>query len=300
MVGRNFLEHPAINHYDVLAPSSDELNLLDYNALDIWLKSNNPELIIHAAGRVGGIQANIADPSRFLLENLDMGRNIVWSAFNNGVKRLINLGSSCMYPRGAVNPLREEIILTGELEPSNEGYAIAKITVARLCDYITRQYSDFNYKTLIPCNIYGRHDSFDPARSHLLPAVIHKIHQAHANGSDCVDIWGDGTAKREFMYAGDLADALVTAIKRFDDLPQNMNVGLGYDYMINEYYQAVADVVGYQGGFVHDLSKPVGMARKLICVDRQKIWGWQAQCELARGIELTYEYYLSNKNDLGV
>lgn len=292
MVGRNFLEHPAVTAYNVLAPSSDELDLLDYSAVDAWLQDHRPDLIIHAAGRVGGIQANTADPTRFLLENLDMGRNIVWSAHNNGVKRLINLGSSCMYPRNAINPLKEHMILTGELEPTNEGYALAKIAVARLCEYITRQFSDFSYKTLIPCNIYGRYDSFCTAKSHLLPAIIRKIFEAKSSGSDNVEIWGDGMARREFMYAGDLASALIAAIGRFDSLPQNMNVGLGYDHTINEYYRAVADVVGYKGGFVHDLSKPVGMARKLVSVEQQKNWGWQAQCDLATGIKLSYDYYM--------
>lgn len=297
MVGRNFLEHPEVSRHEILAPSSHQLNLLDYRALNDWLQNHRPELIIHAAGRVGGIQANTADPTRFLLDNLDMGRNIVWAARNNGVKRLINLGSSCMYPRNAVNPLRESMILSGELEPTNEGYALAKIAVAKLCEYITKQFSNVSYKTLIPCNIYGRFDSFNEAKSHLLPAIIHKIHHAKSNNLGQVEIWGDGTARREFMYAGDLADALITAVERFDELPQNMNIGLGYDHTINEYYQAVADVVGYGGGFLHNLSRPVGMARKLVSIDHQKSWGWQAQSNLATGIRRSYDYYMELKRN---
>jgi GDP-L-fucose synthase len=292
MVGRNFLEHPAIGEFDILAPQSNELNLLDNKAVEAYLREKKPDLVIHAAGRVGGIQANIREPVRFLMDNLDMGRNIVWSAHQAGIKRLINLGSSCMYPRNHSEPLSEEMVLKGELEPTNEGYALAKVVTARLCEYIMREDDAFQYKTLIPCNIYGPYDKFDPAHSHLVPAIIHKVHQAKQNGLQTVEIWGDGTARREFMYAGDLADAMLCAIKQFNTLPAYMNVGLGHDYTINEYYQAAADVMGYTGEFVHDLGKPVGMARKLVSMERQKAWGWSARHTLLDGIEKTYSYYL--------
>jgi GDP-L-fucose synthase len=296
MVGRNLLEHPDIGEFDVLAPRSSELNLLDFGAVQAYLHKHQPNMVIHAAGKVGGIQANMREPVGFLMDNLDMGRNIVWAAHQAGVKRLINLGSSCMYPRNHSEPLREEMVLKGELEPTNEGYALAKIVTARLCEYIMREDVSFQYKTLIPCNLYGRHDKFDPAHSHLIPAIIHKVYQAKLAGQAAVEIWGDGTARREFMYAGDLADAIVCAIKEFDSLPVLMNVGLGYDYTINEYYQAAAEVMGYTGSFVHDLSKPVGMARKLVSVERQQAWGWKAQHELREGIQNTYGYYLRLMN----
>ena len=292
MVGRNLLDHPAIGEFDVLAPRSSELNLCDFSAVQAYLLEHNPDMVIHAAGKVGGIQANMREPVGFLMENLDMGRNIVWAARQAGIKRLINLGSSCMYPRNHNEPLCEEMVLKGELEPTNEGYALAKVVTARLCEYIVREDSSFQYKTLIPCNLYGRHDKFDPIHSHLIPAIIHKVYQAKQAGHTSVEIWGDGTARREFMYAGDLADAMVRAIKDFDSLPALMNVGLGYDYTINEYYQAAADVMGYTGSFSHDLSKPVGMARKLVNVERQKVWGWEAKSSLREGIEETYSFYL--------
>lgn len=297
MVGRNFLEHPDTGRLEVLAPSSKELNLLDKSSVNTWIVDQRPDFIVHAAGRVGGIQANIKDQAGFLLDNLDMGRNIVWAAHHNGIQRLINLGSSCMYPKNAANPLYEHMILTGELEPTNEGYALAKIAVARLCEFLSQQNGDRHYKTLIPCNIYGRFDSFDPAKSHLLPAIIHKIDHAKTCGLDEVEIWGDGIARREFMYAGDLADALVRAITHFDELPQNMNIGLGYDHSISEYYQAVAEVTEFNGKFVHDLSRPVGMTRKLVSVDQQTAWGWNAQTDLSAGIRLSYEYYLELKKN---
>ncbi|MDH2917870.1 MAG: GDP-L-fucose synthase [Sideroxydans sp.] len=291
MVGRNLLEHAAISEFEVLAPRSSDLNLCDFNAVQAYVLQHQPDMIIHAAGKVGGIQANMREPVGFLMDNLDMGRNIVWAARQAGVKKLINLGSSCMYPRNHNEALREEMVLKGELEPTNEGYALAKVVTARLCEYIMREDACFQYKTLIPCNLYGRHDKFDPKHSHLIPAIVHKVYQAKQTGQATVEIWGDGTARREFMYAGDLSDALIQAIKQFDTLPALMNIGLGYDYTINEYYQAAADVMGYTGEFVHDLSKPVGMARKLVSVERQQAWGWQAQSELRSGIEKTYQYY---------
>jgi GDP-L-fucose synthase len=292
MVGRNLLEHPGIGEFEILAPRSSELDLRNFNAVQSYMQKHQPDMVIHAAGKVGGIQANMREPVGFLLDNLDMGRNIVWAAHQAGVKCLINLGSSCMYPRNHSEPLSEEMVLKGELEPTNEGYALAKVVTARLCEYIMREDASYQYKTLIPCNIYGRHDKFDPAHSHLVPAIIHKVHQAKLSGQASVEIWGDGTARREFMYGGDLADAIVRAIKKFDTLPACMNVGLGHDHTINEYYEAVASVMGYKGSFTHDLSKPVGMARKLVSIEKQKAWGWSARLDLLEGIEKTYSYYL--------
>ncbi|PIQ13484.1 MAG: GDP-fucose synthetase [Hydrogenophilales bacterium CG_4_9_14_3_um_filter_59_35] len=296
LVGRNFLEHPAIGEFDILAPRSNELNLLDDRAVEAYLREKRPDIVIHAAGRVGGIQANIREPVRFLMDNLDMGRNIVWAARSTGVKHLLNLGSSCMYPRNAPNPLHEDMVLKGELEPTNEGYALAKVVTARLCEYISREDASCQYKTLIPCNVYGRHDKFDPSHSHLVPAIIHKIYEAKLSGSAHVEIWGDGTARREFMYAGDLADCLVESVRRFDTLPDTMNVGIGEDASINEYYETVAEVIGYDGQFKHDLTKPVGMMRKLVSTDKTQAWGWRAKTSLRDGIAKTYDYYLQLRN----
>jgi len=292
MVGRNLLEHPTTGEFEIIAPRSTELDLRDISAVTSFISACKPEMVIHAAGKVGGIQANMREPVSFLMDNLDMGRNIVTAAHQAGITRLINLGSSCMYPRNHSEPLREEMVLKGELEPTNEGYALAKVVTARLCDYIMREDSVFQYKTLIPCNIYGRYDKFDPVHSHLVPAIIHKVHRAKQGGQESVEIWGDGTARREFMYAGDLSDAIVRAVNNFDTLPNYMNVGLGHDHTINEYYEAAAAVMGYTGGFVHDLSKPVGMARKLVSVERQQTWGWTARHALREGLEKTYHYYL--------
>lgn len=292
MVGKNLLEHPAINTFNILSPKSAELDLRDFSSVLSYLKSHQPDIVIHAAGKVGGIQANIREPIGFLIDNMDIGRNLVLASYQSGIKRLINLGSSCMYPRNHNEPLVEEMVLKGELEPTNEGYALAKIVTAKLCEYIMREDPSCQYKTLIPCNLYGRHDKFDPAHSHLIPAIIYKVHQAIQSSLNEVEIWGDGTARREFMYAGDLANAVIQAINTFDQVPNIMNIGLGFDYTINEYYEAVADVLGYTGKFIHNTTKPVGMARKLVDTSRQLAWGWKAQHDLHSGIKQTYDYYL--------
>lgn len=294
MVGRNIQEHPAITQWEVLAPSSRELDLTDYQETLEYFSRHRPDYVVHAAGRVGGIQANIANPVAFLVANIDIGRNVVLAAREAGVSKLINLASSCMYPRSAPNPLQESLILQGELEPTNEGYALAKIFATRLCEYINRENSNLRYKTLIPCNLFGRHDKFEPHHSHLIPAIIHKLHLAKVSNIAEVEIWGDGTARREFMFAGDLADAVLRAIDGFDELPNLMNIGLGNDFSINEYYSTVAEVIGWHGRFVHDLSKPVGMKQKLVDIHRQSAWGWAPSTALKAGIEKTYHYYLQN------
>ena len=300
MVGKNITEHPAMNNYDVLGPNREELDLLDYGAVQDYIERNRPDFIIHCAGTVGGIQANINEPFRFLYENLDMGRNVILAAKKTGIKKLMNMGSSCMYPRNASNPLTEDTILTGELEPTNEGYALAKITVAKLCEYITRENSEYQYKTIIPCNLYGRWDKFDPIHSHMISAVILKIHEAKNQDRREITIWGDGTARREFMYAGDLADFTATAIERFEELPFIMNIGLGYDYSIDQYYEMIAKVLEYDGKFVHDLSKPVGMKQKLVDNSRLRKFGWHPGNRPESGIQKTFAFYLQQcKNRIG-
>ena len=292
MVGQNFLEHADISSYNILSPRSNELDLRDFEKVENYLLKYKPEMIIHAAGKVGGIQANLREPVNFLVDNLDMGRNIVMGAYKSGIKKLINIGSSCMYPANISEPLKEDILMTGKLEETNEGYAIAKLATARLCEYVSREDSSFIYKTLIPCNLYGRFDKFKDDYSHLVAAIIHKIHQAKKNDANKVEVWGDGTVRREFMYAGDLADALILSIKKFDELPQYMNIGLGVDITIDEYYKKVAKVIGYTGILTHDKTKPVGMMRKLVNTDRQTKLGWQPKTSPEVGLQKTYEFYL--------
>ncbi len=292
MVGRNIAEYKKAENYNLLTPSSKELNLLDRLSVDKYLKNNQPDIVIHCAGIVGGIQANMANPVKFLVDNTQMGLNIIMASQEVGIKKFINMSSSCMYPREAINPLGEELILKGELEPTNEGYALAKITSTRLCEYINKENNTFLYKTVIPCNLYGKYDKFDPKHSHMLPAVIKKIHEAKENNQSDSNIWGDGEARREFMYAEDLADFIYYAIENFERMPQNINVGLGHDYTINEYYNAISSVIGFKGKFIHDLTKPIGMKQKLIDDSKLSEFGWKHKTSLEDGIKKIYKYYL--------
>jgi GDP-L-fucose synthase len=296
MVGKNILEHNSAHNYDFLTPSSKELNLLNYQDVKNYIAFNKPDFIIHSAGKVGGIQANIKEPVSFLVDNLDMGRNIIIAAKENNIKNLLNLASSCMYPRDANNPLSENLILKGELEPTNEGYAIAKIMSTRLCEYIVKEDDSKSYKTVIPCNLYGKHDKFHPENSHMIPAVIRKIYQAKLSGTNEINIWGDGTARREFMYTEDLADFIFYALTNFDKMPQNINVGIGHDYSINDYYSEIAKVLDYKGEFSHDLTKPTGMKQKLIDDTKLKEFGWKSKTTLTEGLSKTIDYYKSKIN----
>ncbi|CAN5379716.1 GDP-L-fucose synthase [soil metagenome] len=298
MVGRNVRDAAAARGVAVVAPPRSELDLQDERRTRAFISELQPSVIVHAAGRVGGIEANMREPVAFLTENLDIGRNVVLSARAAGVKRLINLGSSCMYPKDSPRPLTENDILSGPLEPTNEAYAIAKIAVQRLCDYVRTENPEYQYKTLIPCNLYGRYDAFDPRRSHLAAAVIPKLHHAKLANRPTVEIWGDGTARREFLYAGDLADAIISAIERFDTLPPVMNVGAGLDHSVNDYYRIAAEVIGYRGSFVHDLSRPVGMKRKLMDVSLAQAWGWSPQTSLKDGLAKSYEHYVEAVADV--
>lgn len=295
MVGRNISEiKPSDVH--LLTPGSTELNLLHYEAVHDFIKKAKPDIIIHAAGIVGGIQANINNPVRFLRENTLMAHNIIWAAYENNVEHFINLGSSCMYPKNAINPLTEEQILTGTLEPTNEGYAIAKIFSQRLCNFINKETNSNTYKTYIPCNLYGKYDKFDAEWGHMIPSVIKKIYLAKINAENSVTIWGDGTARREFMYVGDLADFIWKSLPKLGDIPELLNVGLGFDYSIDEYYHAIAKVIGFNGNFNYDLSKPTGMKQKLVDISLLASTGWKAKTGLNDGLKETFKYYLEKCN----
>lgn len=292
MVGQNFRALAASSH-EVHAPARAQLDLRDKARVLEFVGDLRPDLIVHAAGRVGGIAANMADPYAFLIENLEIGANVAEAAVSHRIPRLLNLGSSCIYPRDVDGELREEMILTGPMEPTNEGYALAKVAMLRLCEFANRQHPGLQYKTLIPCNLYGLHDNFHPTSAHLIPAIIRKVHEAKQQSLPTVEIWGDGSARREFMYTGDLAECMLVAIDRFDSLPVLMNVGVGRDHSVLDYYRAVVDVIGWSGEFRFDLSKPTGMRRKLVSVERQTAWGWQPRTSLREGIELTYRHFLS-------
>ena len=291
MVGSNIREHSKSHKYTIFAPSSKEVDLTNYEQVNNYIAEVQPDIIVHSAGLVGGIQANIKNPVGFLVKNLQMGLNVILAAQQNDVKKLLNLASSCMYPRDMEIGLTEDMILKGELEPTNEGYALAKVVATRLCEYMNREDEKWQYKSAISCNLYGKYDKFDPKHSHMVPAVIRKIYEAKENNINEVEIWGDGLSRREFMYAGDLADFVYYALDHFDKMPQNLNVGLGRDYTINEYYQVIAKVIGYEGTFTHDLSKPMGMKKKMIDNTQLTAFGWKPRTSLEDGIKQTLEYF---------
>jgi GDP-L-fucose synthase len=297
MVGHNILENGDLKQYDILSPPSSELNLLNYSDVEDYLGRNKPDMIIHCAGKVGGIQANMKNMYDFYSKNAVMGINLIRASKEKKIKKLLNLSSSCAYPRNSANPLKEEYILQGELEPTNEGYALAKLSIQKMCEYISKEFSDFQYKTLIPCNLYGRWDKFDEQNSHMIPSVIKKIHNAIKSDINEIEIWGDGSARREFMYAVDLASAVIKAVREFDTIPYIMNIGLGFDYSINEYYETIKEILGYNGIFIHDNSKPSGMKQKLLDITKQTEWGWKPLIPLKEGIKRTYQFFLEKHND---
>lgn len=284
MVGRNIAADSRSAAHDVLAPTRAELDLTDAVATRAYITRHRPDLIINTAGLVGGIQANMAAQAQFLGQNLAMGLSVLTGAADVGVPHLINLGSSCMYPKDLAGLLSEDRLLAAPLEPTNEGYAIAKIAICKLTSALNAEQPARTWRTLIPCNLYGDFDHYDPARSHVMAAILAKTEQARRSGDAEVEIWGDGEARREFMYVGDLADFIWQFHDRLSELPDVINVGAGHDATINAYYRAVADAVGYRGAFVHDLRRPVGMRRKLMDVSAQTRLGWRPPTPLTSGL----------------
>lgn len=297
MVGRNLSDTCPAQH-DLLKPTSKELNLLSKEQVASYLKAHRPDMIIHCAGRVGGIQENINHPVEFLRENTLMADHLINAAKELRIKKMINLGSSCMYPREAVNPLKEESLLSGPFEPTNEGYAIAKSYAYKLCDFISNTDEELSYKTIVPCNLYGKWDKFDPIKSHLIPAIVLKVLESKRTGNDVV-IWGTGSVRREFMYATDFAGVVWQLVDKFDQMPSVMNVGIGYDHSIKEYYEKVAEVLGYEAEFQYDTTKPEGMRQKLVDISIMNQLGVKSTYDLETGIRETYQYYqelLANEN----
>ena len=294
MVGRNFFEHNKSKKYDILNPNRTEMNLLNFQEIKNYLLKNKPDIIIHAAARVGGIQANIKNPVSFLCENVDMGKNILLAAKEQKITKIINLSSSCVYPKNMEVPLEEEFILSGSLEPTNEAYAIGKLFTQKLCSYINKEFPGFSYKTLIPCNLFGKYDNFDLDTGHLLPNIINKIHHAKLNKKNKVTIWGDGSVKREFMYVNDLIDCIYYSIENFSQLPEIMNVGVGEDYSVLDYYSFIAKSFEWEGSFEFDMNKPVGQKQKLVSVKKLNNFGWKSKTLLQNAINETIKHYLES------
>ena len=272
-----------------------ELDLTSQAQVEAFFRLEKPDVVFLSAAKVGGIHANNIYPADFIRDNLQIQTNIIDSAYRNGVKKLAFLGSSCIYPKFAPQPMKEEHLLTGELEPTNEWYAIAKIAGIKMCQAYRRQYG-FNAISLMPTNLYGPGDNFNLANSHVLPALIRKFHDAKSNNQSNVTVWGTGTPKREFLHVDDLADASVFLMNRYDE-EGIVNVGVGEDISIGELAQLVKEVVGYPGDIVYDTSKPDGTPRKLLDVSKLTALGWKAKINLADGVASTYDWYLEHQGE---
>lgn len=295
MVGRCILFNKKSSNFKFLTPSRKKLNLLNYSNVYNYIKKNKPDIIIHAAGIVGGIHKNLKEPKKFLVENIEIGKNVILSAHLNKVKKMINLSSSCVYSPHSKGPLKENQILEGKFETSNEAYAYAKVFNTLLCNYINKENNKYNYKTLIPCNLFGEYDSFDPKKSHLVASIIFKINQAIKTKKKSVEIWGNGLSRREFMFTRDFSDFIFFSIKNFHKLPDNINVGMGYDFRIIDYYKKVKKVLNWGGNFTYNKNKPSGQKRKLLNIKNQKTLGWMPKYSLEKSIKITNEYYLKNE-----
>ena len=276
--------------------SSRELDLRQQQAVDDFFATEKPDYVFLAAAKVGGIQANNIYRGEFLYDNLMIESNIIHSAYRHQVQKLLFLGSSCIYPKLCAQPMREDYLLTGALEPTNEPYAIAKIAGLKLCENYCRQYG-VNFISAMPTNLYGVNDNFDLNNSHVLPALMRKFHEAKVNQANTVTVWGTGEPLREFLYVDDLADALIYLMKTYDDV-DFVNVGTGQEISIKELALTIQAVVGFKGELVFATSKPNGTPRKLLDVSRLNSLGWQAQTDLKTGIEKTYAWYLENVDTL--
>lgn len=280
---------------NLLGKSSKALDLRDQAAVAEFFKTEAIEAVIDAAARVGGILANNNFPYPFLMENLQIQNNLIDTSLKAGIEKFIFLGSSCIYPKLASQPLKEESLLTGPLESTNEWYAIAKIAGVKACEAIRKQFHK-DYVSLMPTNLYGSHDNFDLETSHVLPAMIRKFHEAKLNNHAPVKLWGTGRPMREFLHVDDMAKAVVFALEQ--ELPEHLyNVGTGKDITIRELAKRIQSIVGHQGAIIWDGTKPDGTPRKLMDVTKLKALGWQYQTELKEGVEQTYQWFLEHQNN---
>lgn len=280
---------------EVIPFTRDIVDLRDRSATLSALKEASPSAVIHAAAKVGGIAANVASPAEFLADNLAIDLSVIEGSREAGVQALVYFGSSCMYPRDYRQPLVEGDILRAPLEPTNEGYAIAKIAGAKLCEYISRQYG-LDYRAVMPSNLYGPNDHYGSRASHLVAAAIYKAHAAKQSGADHIEVWGDGTARREFTYVEDVATWLAGHFDALAGWPPLMNVGLGRDYSIREFYEAAMDVVGYHVELRFDASKPAGMHQKLMDSSLAAGQGWVPETDIRAGMASAYAAYLASLN----
>ena len=295
MVGSSLVARLKASGYDrLLTPNSAQLDLRDQAQVRNFFATQQIAYVFHLAGHIGGIGGSVAHPVEFAYENMIMAMNVIHSAYEHRVKKLLFLGSSCIYPRDCPQPMKEEYLLTGPLEPTNEGYALAKISGMKLCEYLHQQYGA-DFITLMPCNLYGYKDHFETKNSHVISAMLYKFHQAKIHALHEVEVWGTGEARREFLFAEDLVDAMIYFMNKysFEDIGSFINIGSGVDYSIRELANMVREVVGYGGEIRFDKSRPDGMPRKLMDVSRAYALDWEARTELSKGLRLVYENYLT-------
>ena len=279
---------------NLITRTRSELDLREAREVNEFFEAEKPEYVFLAAAKVGGILANDTYPADFLSENLAIELNGIEAAYRHGAKKLLFLGSSCIYPKFTPQPMKEEYLLTGKLEPTNESYAIAKIAGVKLCQAFKKQYGA-DFISVMPTNLYGPEDNFDLKASHVLPALIGKTHEAKERNEPYITVWGTGTPRREFLHVNDLADACIYLMKSYSG-SEPVNIGLGEDIAIGELAELVCEVVDYRGGIVYDTTKPDGTPRKLLDVSKLHSLGWQAKIPLREGIEQTYSWYLRNRS----
>jgi GDP-L-fucose synthase len=279
-------------YYNLIGKTSAELDLRNQQAVADFYKKERPEVVIDAAAKVGGILANNDFPYQFLMENLQIQNNLIDGAYKAGIEKFIFLGSSCIYPKFAPQPLKEECLLTDSLEPTNEGYALAKITGVKACQTIRKQF-DKDYVSLMPTNLYGAFDNFDLQSSHVLPAMIRKFHEAKENDHSPVSLWGSGKPMREFLFVDDMAAAVVYVLEH--NLPEYLyNIGTGKDITIKELAEIIQKIIGHQGKIIWDATKPDGTPRKLMDISKMQAMGWTYTTELEEGVKKTYQWFLEN------
>jgi GDP-L-fucose synthase len=281
---------------NIILRTHTELDLTSQSDVEFFFQKEQPQYVILAAGKVGGIRANITYPAQFIYENLVIQTNIIHSSYRSGVKKLLFLGSACSYPRDCPQPMKEEYLLSGYLEPTNEPYAIAKIAGMKMCQAYNWQYGT-NFICAVSANVYGPNDNFDPHDSHVIPALIRKFHQAKMKGDTSVIVWGTGTPCREFICADDLADACIFLMHNYNK-SEIINIGSGEAVSINELTRIIKEVVGYSGEIVFDTSKPDGVPRKVLDISKLRSLGWYPKINLREGIRKTYEWYLEHSKEV--
>jgi GDP-L-fucose synthase len=291
MVGSAIVRRLGDYGYDVITAGREEVDLERQDQTEQFLTAIKPDVVIIAAAKVGGIYANQAYPAEFIASNLAIAINVIHGSYNTGVEKLLFLGSSCVYPKFARQPIREEELLTGPLEPTNEWYAVAKIAGIKLCQAFRRQYGS-DFISLMPTNLYGSGDNYHPDHSHVLPALIRRVHEAKQEGAPTVTVWGTGTPRREFLFVDDLADACVFVLEHYAG-ESHLNVGSGEEVTISDAAQLIAEVIDYRGNFAFDTSRPDGAPRKLLDSSKLIEMGWRARTSLREGLKLTYSEFIT-------